>query len=243
MTAARPDPPPASPGVAEDDFLACVRAALHDRGVPVVPGDYEVARVVQAGPGAIDRFVEMAEAAGMKIARVSNDEHAAKRVVEILHACAARRVMIPPEAMPARAAIVRAVEAAGIEQSDTDSQSAAFETDAGITGVRLAVAETGSLALETGPDLRRLASLAVPVHIAVLTETQIVPDLIDWAAAAPDPMPAGSVLITGPSKTADIELTLVTGVHGPKEVHVVLLPPSPTDGQPSIPNVDSQPIT
>lgn len=70
----------------------------------------------------------------------------------------------------------------------------------------------------------RLASLAVPVHIAILPESRILADLLDWAEWTRSmPYASGQVLITGPSKTGDIEMNLVTGVHGPGHVYVVLL--------------------
>jgi L-lactate utilization protein LutC len=65
----------------------------------------------------------------------------------------------------------------------------------------------------------------VPVHVAVVGEWQIVPDLFDFfesLAAGPN-LPANVNLITGPSKTADIEGVLVTGMHGPGQVHIVLV--------------------
>jgi L-lactate dehydrogenase complex protein LldG len=87
----------------------------------------------------------------------------------------------------------------------------------------MGVAETGSICIQSGPRTRRLASLAVVEHIAILKREDIVADLLDWAASLGANLPANEVLITGPSKTADIEMNLVMGVHGPKNVHIILI--------------------
>ena len=72
--------------------------------------------------------------------------------------------------------------------------------------------------------MARGASLIPPVHIALLDRTQIVGDLFDYFdRLASTGLPANINLITGPSKTADIEGILITGVHGPGVVHVLLL--------------------
>ena len=104
------------------------------------------------------------------------------------------------------------------------SRDALFAADVGITGVTALVAETGSLVIAAGPHELRSTSLLPPVHIAVASSAQIVPDLFDLLEPyGPDhALPSNLVLITGPSKTGDIELKLVTGVHGPGEVHVIV---------------------
>jgi L-lactate dehydrogenase complex protein LldG len=63
----------------------------------------------------------------------------------------------------------------------------------------------------------------VPIHIAVVRADQIVADSLDWFAEDRTDGAASEVLISAPSKTADIELTLVMGVHGPKEEHVIVI--------------------
>jgi L-lactate dehydrogenase complex protein LldG len=95
----------------------------------------------------------------------------------------------------------------------------------GITGAHAGLAETGSLVLASGPGRSRLASLLPPLHVAVLRRDLIVESLADLVAQRPELMTAGAnvVCITGPSRTADIEHTLTRGVHGPREVHVVVV--------------------
>jgi len=95
----------------------------------------------------------------------------------------------------------------------------------GLTGALAGLADTGSLALVSGPGRGRIASLLPPMHVAVLRADQIVPSFGAFLAAHPHIADEGSnlVLITGPSRTADIEMTLTRGVHGPGHVHVVII--------------------
>ena len=88
------------------------------------------------------------------------------------------------------------------------------------------MSDTGSIALVSGPGRGRLASLLPPVHVALVRRVSMLRSLPDLLLERPDLATAGSnlVCITGPSRTADIEHTLSRGVHGPKEVHVVLIP-------------------
>jgi L-lactate utilization protein LutC len=102
-----------------------------------------------------------------------------------------------------------------------------FTADAAVTAVQAAVAETGSLVCTSGPNLWRGLSLIPPAHIAVIQENQIVPDLMDlMGGLATTNIPASVTLISGPSKTADIENILITGVHGPGQVHALVIPES-----------------
>jgi L-lactate dehydrogenase complex protein LldG len=96
----------------------------------------------------------------------------------------------------------------------------------GLTGALGGLADTGAIALVSGPGRSRLASLLPPVHIAVLPRAKLYPSLPAFLAANPAAAAQGSnlVLITGPSRTADIELTLTMGVHGPGEIHVIITP-------------------
>ncbi len=97
--------------------------------------------------------------------------------------------------------------------------------DAGFTSTVGGVAETGGLLLMPGPDEPRLLSLVPPVHLALLKASTIQDSFwsavkaLGWGRA----LPPNALMISGPSKTADIEQTLAYGVHGPKRLIVVLV--------------------
>ena len=100
-----------------------------------------------------------------------------------------------------------------------------FNVEAGITSTIGGIAETGALILWSSKEEPRLMSLVPPIHIAILRADKIYNSLLevmqkeDWSAN----MPTNAFLISGPSKTADIELILAFGVHGPKELIVLVI--------------------
>jgi len=94
---------------------------------------------------------------------------------------------------------------------------------AGLTGALAAVAESGTLVLPAGPGRLQVASLLPEVHIAVLRTADILPTLAEVLRLDTIRQASVTTLITGPSRTADIEMTLTIGVHGPGEVHVFCL--------------------
>lgn len=99
--------------------------------------------------------------------------------------------------------------------------------DAGITGCEALIARTGSILVTSRQASGRSLSVFPPVHITVAYSNQLVPDIEDGLTLVADKyrgsIPSMIGLITGPSRTADIEKTLVLGAHGPKEVFVFLI--------------------
>lgn len=99
----------------------------------------------------------------------------------------------------------------------------------GITGAEAGLASTGSLILTSGAGKPRAASLLPSVHVAVLTRDQLVPDFETWMAHQREKgldhfrSRANIFLISGTSRTADIAMEIIMGVHGPGELHIVLL--------------------
>lgn len=104
-------------------------------------------------------------------------------------------------------------------------QAACAAAGFGITGADYALADTGTVVLFSSPEEARLISLLPPVHIAVVAREKILSGLDELLALVPNPteLTSSMVLITGGSRTADIEQVLVRGVHGPGEIHVVVV--------------------
>jgi L-lactate utilization protein LutC len=97
----------------------------------------------------------------------------------------------------------------------------------GVTAAEWAVAETGTVLISSAPPGGRAPSLLTQVHVAFVSVDRLLPtvaDLFRRIAEMPT-RPSNLVLVTGPSKTADIENVLVRGVHGPGDLHVVLVGP------------------
>jgi len=100
----------------------------------------------------------------------------------------------------------------------------------GITSADYCIAETGTLVLKTAPGNERIVSLLPSIHVAVIKLGQVIADfnelytLLDKELSdSPEGIDAGMTFITGPSKTADIEATMVHGAHGPREVYIYVI--------------------
>ena len=104
------------------------------------------------------------------------------------------------------------------------------ESFMGVTAADYCLAETATLVLRTRPGQARSVSLLPSIHVAVITLEQIIADLQELYAILnqenedhSDDLTNCMSLITGPSKTADIELTMVHGAHGPRELHIIVI--------------------
>ena len=110
------------------------------------------------------------------------------------------------------------------EISTSPSAAELFDYDIGISTAQAAIAETGTLVLESESERHRLVSLVPPVHITIVDAADICQTLGEALAAVErgSELSPTITLITGPSRTADIELTLAIGVHGPQELYVIV---------------------
>lgn len=216
-----------------DRFLKAVRQAVaagnRAGGEPPLPARAGVG-YQGAGADPVGRFAAELAAAGGKCHVVADGAAAVDAVLAIVRDGSARRAFVGGGPVLDPLEIARHLREIGVSVSDTDAgREELFTADVGVSGVDYLVAETGSLVVLTAPGQPRLLSLLPPVHVAVAGRGQLLPDLFDLfegrASAGRERLPACLSVITGPSKTGDIELRLVTGVHGPGEVHVVLIDP------------------
>jgi L-lactate dehydrogenase complex protein LldG len=113
---------------------------------------------------------------------------------------------------------------------EAEFRQACFAAAVGITGVDFVLAESGSLVVSSVSEGAQLASLAPPVHVALYRQKQLLGSLDDLLEKLSHPAESSAlaagrsiVFITGTSRTADIEQILIRGVHGPREVHAILV--------------------
>lgn len=115
----------------------------------------------------------------------------------------------------------------GIDISDRLVKEDLAGCDVSITGCEYLVARTGSIVMSAAQKSGRNTSVYAPIHICIAWSNQLVPDLRDALQGMRekygDKLPSQITFATGPSRTADIEKTLVVGVHGPREVYVFLV--------------------
>ena len=201
-------------------FLARVRDALAGAQVPPLPTDLPPPFATGDGRR-FDRFAEELARAGGEPRRVPSDG-VAHAVAEL--AKDAQRAVVGADVEPFRAAVEEGLRRAGCEPLPATPRAAA-SADLGVTGAVLGVASTGSVLLRPGPGAPRSASLLPPIHLALLPEERIVAGFEELVAAWPEHAGGSSqtVLVTGPSRTTDIERALVRGVHGPLRVVVLVV--------------------
>jgi L-lactate dehydrogenase complex protein LldG len=208
-----------------DRILSRLRAAQPELGAIETVGDH-LPVVPQANPspqGLLDRFVEQAELLASEVHLAKSPAEAIQLILGLLGE--EERVLswafehIPLPGLE-DAFVTHAIQlAAGRDET----------VRVGITGADAALAATGSLVLLTGAGKPRLASLLPPVHIAIIRQSQILADLETWLATLRrEGLDAfrettSAMIISGPSRTADIAMQLMLGMHGPAELHIVIL--------------------
>jgi L-lactate dehydrogenase complex protein LldG len=184
-----------------------------------------IVRLVASEIGLPELFQKRAREMKMLVELVSVDEVLAK-MVEFLREHKCRSVMLSDTPLLMKLDAAGYFNSNGLPAQKWSEMTAdsTYDVDAGVTEADYAVAETGTLAVRHSPQHGRLLSLVPFVHVAVVEPRIFVPDLIDlFDRLTKDGCGSGVTLISGPSKTADIEMNTVTGVHGPNVVKTFIL--------------------
>ena len=188
-------------------------------------------------------LARVAETSGWKVARVADARAAGEYVLGVAREIEARSLVyslhqVVRDAMPLDALSEAGMKAEPVALGhDSEAQDAEDRarlrtvmeaSDIGVTGVDYAISETGTCVIIPRAGVSRLVSLLPPVHIALVERGQVIPSLDELFTLRRDDFVNGELgsymnLITGPSRSADIEYKLITGVHGPGEVHMVLV--------------------
>lgn len=205
---------------------------LRDRtgpSLPVAPTDYSA---IGARPWSLDekldRFQANLESVHGEVHRVGIGDWL-KGLSDILEKKGVRNLLTPRQHKIGQdirnATAYKLPELLDYDRPVEDWREALFnQVEAGITSTRGGIAETGSLILWPTADEPRLMSLVPPLHIAVVDAEAIHATFSEALQAQQwvGQMPTNALLVSGPSKTADIEQTLAYGVHGPRELVVLL---------------------
>ncbi|HZQ10260.1 MAG TPA: lactate utilization protein [Anaerolineae bacterium] len=220
-----------------EQVLAQIRASLKTAYLPAARATIPPRTLVGQGNRAvmIENFRRELDPLGGKSYLARSDAEAIEIVLNLLKEVGGKELLMWDESeLPVRG-LGDALRHSGYTRLDVqlsqapDARHARLleleRAAAGITGALAGLADTGSLALVSSPMRPRLASLLPPTHIALLQTSRLFETMASFFAAYPEVTRDASnlVFITGPSRSADIELTLTRGVHGPKELHVILL--------------------
>jgi L-lactate dehydrogenase complex protein LldG len=197
-------------------------------GAPAARPDYSLARewLTDRDRSPIEHFAARLEAVGGRFLLASSLTEASGVVGQILRDTAARHVVTSNSPL-VNAVTARLPKAGAWNVLRAPSPQEIFDADVGISSAQCAIAESGTLLLGSDAERNRLVSLIPAVHIVLLRPDQLRTTLGEALACF---QPIGGEMasravtfITGPSRTADIEQTLVMGVHGPQTLYVVFI--------------------
>lgn len=216
---------------ARDNILSKLRAALADSSDAAAPfsvPDYYAGQPSQARITRVAQLRALLETAHAEVIVAADAEWPA-RVAGRLKELGVRRLALTlatPEAKQLSIAMDAQAEVVSFTRAIDEWKQELFDTvDAGFTVADGAIAATGTLILKSSPDLPRSLSLVPPLHVALIRAEKIHDNMFAAATSEQwaDGLPTNLVMVSGPSKTSDIQQTLAYGAHGPKQMLVVIV--------------------
>ena len=228
--------------MSRDSFLNNIRQKLKEAHLPDAdvdhPGSFKEYSWQPDRPAAelTSQFKQELESLQGQVHVLNDVEETADTILKILEKHGTKRLLSWDDANLGLINLRSTLEESGVlfEESglpgDVNGRKKQLDTIedvfVGLTGAHGGLADNGAVALLSGEHRGRLASLAPPVHIALLKKENIYPSLPAFLADINHLVAQSSnlVFIAGPSRTGDIEMTLSIGVHGPGEIHVIVMP-------------------
>lgn len=210
-----------------DHILADIRRSLRrdeplapvlSRGLEARISERQAHPRPEIGIELLDRFSRKLEAAGASVVHVASAARVPKAIAGYL-----KQHQLPAKLVASSDPVVAALKWPRL--LDVETRAASGDDAVSVTGALAAVAETGTLMLASGPQSPTTLNFLPDDHIVVLSAARVVAHLEDaWQQLRSElsEMPRTVNLISGPSKTADVEQTLHQGAHGPRRLHVVL---------------------
>jgi len=171
----------------------------------------------------LEKFIEIARRVGAQVETITSADDAAAYIRNNSRG----PVVLPEFASSTRLGLDGRLREAGCEVVCQNLRKSAPAADAGVTGANFALADTGSVVLESTDEAIRLATTLPERHFVLLDPAKILADgfaAIPYLRKLREKSPRHFLAyISGPSRTADIERVLTIGVHGPKELHILLM--------------------
>ncbi|WP_299866840.1 LUD domain-containing protein [uncultured Hoeflea sp.] len=202
----------------DDERQAAVTARLSDTPLGVIP-----ARAKLPKNGQLELFCSMAEMFGATMTRVSDYKAVPAEVSEYL-----RARNLPAEVRMGADKRLKKADWAAEKNLEVRHGASAGADLTGVSHAMAGIAETGTLALLSGPDNPTTINFLPEHHIVVLKASEIKGDMESvWAklrkSRGKGEMPRAVNLVTGPSRSGDIEQTIILGAHGPRALHIVIV--------------------
>jgi len=177
------------------------------------------ARSILSHDELVGNFCANLDLLGVRFAIVRNEDEARDYLRKLIAASDIKRIAVSDsESVGDVAAPINDVEVISSASKET-----LFDCELGLTSAQWGIAETGTLVLESDAERHRLTSLVPPIHVCLLKAEQIRQTLGEILELTDPRQNRTITFITGASRTSDIELTLAIGVHGPRELHVLVL--------------------
>ena len=187
--------------------------------------DEPITRLVHMDVGLPELFAKRAGALKMETEFLAVDD-LVEKLIEYLRDANRKRIMVSVTPLFEKLKLVEALHDAGFDAKRWNeiTLDESYEFDCAVTDTTYAVAETGGLVIRTTPEHGRALTLVPLYHIAIIEPKNFLPDMVDlFEKLSAEGAGNYLVMISGPSKTADIEMNVVTGVHGPNVVKAYIL--------------------